>query len=120
MSRDNTVLILGLRVKTRRIWVVVHVQAHEMFGDPQWTRWWLYSHPVQYTMKRRLAENIAKKMASAIQHLEHGILRFYSAAPIDDCILKNGEVEFPSSVEYPEKWVNECDEDHWEIIHRDI
>ena len=104
-------LILGLRVKRRRRWVVVHVSAHEMFGDPLWTRWWLYAHPVQYTTRRRTAQNIARKVASGIERLEHGIVQFFSAAPLDDCILKNGELEFPSPVECPTKWDGDCDED---------
>ena len=117
MSRDNTVLILGLRAKRRRIWVVVHVSAHEMFGDPLWTRWWLWAHPARYTTNRRLAQHIARKTAKGIDRLEHGITLFFSAAPLDDCILKGGEIDFPEPVERPARWREDCGEDDWEIIN---
>lgn len=96
MTRDNCVLVLKLQVKGRRIWVVAHVQAHEMFDDPEWTRRWLYAHPSRYTTHKRLALHIARKMADGIQRLEHGVVQMYSAAPIDDCNLKDGELQFPN------------------------
>lgn len=119
MCRDNTVLIVRLEVRKRCVWVVIHVQAHEIFGDPHWTRWWLYSHPSQakYTTKRPLAIRIARNMATGIQSLEHGIIMFFSKAQIDDCILKKGNMYFKGqSVEEPDKWYDESEEDDWKNI----
>lgn len=116
MSRDNAVLIVRLQVKRRYIWVVVHVQAHEMFGDPQWTRWWLWAHSIRYTTRRSLAQSIARKMGRDIDYIEHGIIQFFSAAFLDDCLLKNGEIDFPKAVESPTTWDDRSDEDDWKII----
>ena len=95
-------------------------RAHEMFGDPKWTKWWLYTHPVKYTSKRNLADKIAQKMAGDIQYLEHGIIRFFSDACLDDCVLKGGELFFPKPVEYPTHRDEDCDEGYWEIIEYTI
>ena len=116
MSRDNTILIIRLRVKKRRIWVVAHVQAHEMFGDPQWTRWWLWAHPVKYTKKWSKALLIAFTMAKYIQNLEHGIIKFNSKASIDDCILRHGEIEIPHKVAPPSQWFDNSIESDWKSI----
>ena len=116
MSRDNTVLIVGLRVNRRRIWVVLHVQAHELFGDPQWTKWWLGTHPSQYTTRWRTAYRIAQQMAGGIDRLEHGVIRFFSAASMDDCVLRNGELEIVEPVEMPSRWEDTSDENDWKRI----
>ena len=94
MSRDNAVLIMRIKCRSKLLWIVLHTQSHELFGDPQWTRWWLWAHPVHYTSRRSTAMRIARKLASEIQRLEHGVVEFLNRVLIDDAILFNGKIYF--------------------------
>lgn len=115
MSKNDTVLILRLSKDTKYIWIVVHVQAHECFGNDEWTRWWLFQHaPQRYTLRERKARVIASSMNDYYRP-EYGIILFHSDSNVEDFRLKCGKLIKPDIIiseppnnndtSSPNKWI---------------
>ena len=115
MSKNDTVLIIRLLKDDKYIWIVLHVQAHECFGNDKWTRWWLFQHtPQRYTLRERKARLIASSMNDYYRP-EYGVVLFHSDYNIDDFCLKGGKLtksdtiieEPPNNYDTssPNKWI---------------
>ena len=117
MSRDNTILIIRVKFVKRHLWIVLHIQAHELFGDPEFVKWRLWKESIyrlQYTSSRSTALRIAKKMKEHINYVEHGILEFHSKVTLTDCTLKKGCLVFNKP--QPEPKINNDNSNEYDWI----
>tara|TARA_Y100000389_G_scaffold191790_1_gene218491 strand:- start:4242 stop:4634 length:393 start_codon:yes stop_codon:yes gene_type:complete len=93
MSVDDTVLIIRIRVNGILKWIVYHVKAAEMFGDPLYLHYWLgtFENGICYTTKKYKAIKIAKQMVREIQP-EYGIIKLVSNLKLDKCKCYDGKI----------------------------
>jgi len=119
MSKNDTVLILRLIKDKKYIWIVLHVQSHECFGNDKWTRWWLFKQKsLMYSLSESLARHIASKINKQ-NNTEYGVILFYSNSNIEDFQLKNGKLIAPEiDIIEPPNHPDTSSPDDWVVIER--
>ena len=65
MSRDDTTLIIAVRIYGRRAYIILQVQAAENFEKFEWLRYYLWSFvklPIKFTRDLETARKLAQKI----------------------------------------------------------
>ena len=64
MSADDTILVIGIWINSKKYYIVLHVQAAENFEDYAWFLWYIEDRfqTIKYTTNKSNALRIASKM----------------------------------------------------------